>query len=89
MKNGFVFNGKQVESFYAEGQNQKEQIQVHEYQGQDDFVISSPDKGMKEVIYFVKTSKNKTVDEVIAEACKGEGKGEGFKKKDNFGMPVV
>ena len=44
---------------------------------------------MKEVIYFVKTSKNKTVDEIIAEACKVEGKGEGFKKKENFGMPVV
>ena len=66
MKNGFMFNGKQVESFYAEGQNQKEQIQVHAYQGLDDFVISIPDKGMKEVIYFVKTSKSKTVDEIIA-----------------------
>ena len=69
--------------------NKKKQITVHKYNDQDNFFISIPDKSSKDSIFFLKTGKNMTVDEVINEVIKNEGKGAPMPKDDKFEMPVI
>ena len=88
-KKGFKFNGKNVESFYAKEKEQKKQITVYRYNDQNNFLISIPDKSAKDSIFFLKTGKSMTVDEVINEVIKNEGKGAPMLKDDLFEMPVI
>ena len=88
-KEGFNFNGKKVESFYAKEKEQKKQITVYHYSDRDNFFISISDKSSKDSVFFLKTNKEMTVDEVINEAIKKEGKGTSMPKEDKFEMPVI
>ena len=62
---------------------------VHSYTNRDNFFISIPDKSSKDTIFFIKSAKHLTVDDVISQVMKGEGKGVPMPKHDLFEMPVI
>ena len=95
----FNFNGENVESFYADSHQQKKQIKVHYYCDSGNFLISIPDSpapcatlqclyklfcSSNDVIYFLKTGENISIDEVVERVEQEEGKGSQMDEDDNF-----
>jgi hypothetical protein len=63
---------------------------VHHYENGGNFCISIPDKKTKDTIFFIKSSKELTFDQAIAEAVKAEKKGGPLMPtRDTYEMPVI
>ena len=87
----FRFNGKQVQSFFAEGESQKKQVKAGYYRGRDDFLIRVGDKRSNDLMYLVKKEESLTVDQIVEEvqAAEKECKFKHIKKSDQFEMPLI
>ena len=84
----FAFNGKKVPSFWAQNEEQKQQIRVAFYHNQDDFCISIPDRETKDVIHLIKKKPVKTVDEALL-IVKNINSFSQLTDTDQFEMPII